>query len=132
MPLALLLVVAEHRTLSLGARGLALGIISGAVTSGLGYAVWYRALAYLTATRAAVVQLSVPVVAGLGAVLFLGETLTSRLVVSALAILGGIAIFLGAKAWSFFRPTARGRSPLLSWDEPVDALLRHCRILSRG
>jgi drug/metabolite transporter (DMT)-like permease len=97
VPLALALVLAEHRTLSLGTRGLVLAVASGALTSGLGYAVWYRALAYLTATRAAIVQLSVPVIAGLGAVLFLGEALTSRLVVSALAILGGIALFLGAR-----------------------------------
>jgi drug/metabolite transporter (DMT)-like permease len=101
VPLALLLVIAERRSLSLspslGARGLVLAVVSGAVTSGLGYAVWYRALAGLTATRAAIVQLSVPVLAGLGAVLFLGESLTSRLVVSALAILGGIAVFLAAK-----------------------------------
>lgn len=97
VPLALALVLAEHRTLSIGTRGLVLAIASGALTSGLGYAVWYRALAYLTATRAAIVQLSVPVIAGLGAVLFLGEALTSRLVVSALAILGGIALFLGAR-----------------------------------
>jgi drug/metabolite transporter (DMT)-like permease len=74
--------------------GLLLAIVSGALASGLGYAVWYAALRGLSATQAAVAQLSVPPLAALGAVMFLGESLNSRLLVSAAAILGGIALCL--------------------------------------
>ena len=58
----------------------------------MGYALWYAALAGLTATRAALVQLSVPPLAALGGVAFLGERLSTRLVVAGLAILGGIVL----------------------------------------
>ncbi|MDR3487713.1 MAG: EamA family transporter, partial [Bradyrhizobium sp.] len=69
-------------------------IASGAVASGLGYAVWYAALPGLTATVAATVQLSVPVIAALGAVLLLGEALSLRLLLAAIAVLGGIAVVI--------------------------------------
>jgi drug/metabolite transporter (DMT)-like permease len=72
--------------------GVAYAVISGALTSGLGYVVWYYALRGLSATEAALVQLSVPVLAGLGGVLLLGEALSLRLALCALAILGGIAL----------------------------------------
>ena len=72
--------------------GIAYAVASGALASGLGYAVWYAALPALSRTRAAVVQLSVPVIAALGAVLFIGEAMTPRLLVSAVLILGGIAL----------------------------------------
>ena len=72
--------------------GTALALTSGAVTSGLGYAVWYAALRGLRATRAAIVQLSVPpLAAGLG-VLALGESVSVRLLVASALILGGIAL----------------------------------------
>lgn len=74
--------------------GIALAALSGAVTSGLGYAVWYAALRGLSATQAAVAQLAVPPLAALGAVAFLGETLSVRLAACAAAILGGIALTL--------------------------------------
>ena len=79
-------------------RGLTLAIISGALTSGLGYVIWYAALRRLTALQAASVQLSVPVLAALGGVFLLGEALTPRLLLAALAILGGIALVLTRKA----------------------------------
>lgn len=72
--------------------GVGLAVVSGALTSGLGYVIWYHALRGLTATRAAVVQLAVPVVAGLGGVLLLGEVATPRLVVASMVTLGGIAL----------------------------------------
>ncbi len=87
---ALLVASARHAT----PAGLALAAVSGAVTSGLGYAVWYAALRGLGATQAAVAQLAVPPLAALGAVAFLGETLSQRLAICAVAILGGIAITL--------------------------------------
>ena len=72
--------------------GALLAIASGALTSGLGYAVWYAALRGLSATRAAIVQLSVPPLAALGGVLVLGEELSLRLVLASALILGGIAL----------------------------------------
>src|SRR5439155_857432 len=73
------------------AAGLALAVASGAVTSGIGYVVWYAALAGLTAMRAATVQLSVPPIAAFGGVLLLAEPISLRLGVASAAILGGIA-----------------------------------------
>jgi drug/metabolite transporter (DMT)-like permease len=75
-------------------RGILLAVVSGALTSGVGYALWYAALRGLSAMRAAIVQLSVPPLAALGAVLWLGEALTLRLVLASIAILGGIALVL--------------------------------------
>jgi drug/metabolite transporter (DMT)-like permease len=77
--------------------GALLAVTSGAIASGVGYSLWYGALPGLTATGAAVVQLSVPVLAALGAVLLLGESLTAQLVVSAAAILGGVALAIGGR-----------------------------------
>lgn len=76
------------------AAGILFAIASGALTSGVGYVLWYSALKGLTAARAAVVQLLVPVLAALGGVIFIGETVSSRLVVSASVVLGGIALAL--------------------------------------
>jgi drug/metabolite transporter (DMT)-like permease len=74
------------------AGGTALAIASGALASGLGYALWYAALPLLGVTRAAIVQLSVPAVAALGGVLLLGERLVPRVVVAGCAILVGTAL----------------------------------------
>lgn len=79
-------------------KGILLAVVSGAITSGLGYVVWYHALQGLTATRAAVVQLAVPVIVALGGVAFIGEELTLSLVVSGVLILGGIAIVVAGKS----------------------------------
>jgi len=72
------------------AEGTALAVLSGALASGVGYAVWYVALRELTATRAAVVQLSVPVLTAIGGVTFLAEIISARLILSSIMILGGI------------------------------------------
>ena len=100
-PLALLLSVASlvfagppHANGS----GIALAMASGALTSGIGYVLWYAALPHLTALRAATVQLSVPPLAALGGAWLLSEALTLRLVVSSAAILGGIALVLASRA----------------------------------
>lgn len=76
----------------LDGAGLVYAVVSGTVTSGLGYAVWYTAVRGLPATSAATVQLSVPVIAALGGALFLHEPLTLRLITTSLAILGGVAL----------------------------------------
>ncbi|MFV1877506.1 DMT family transporter [Nioella sp.] len=75
-------------------KGILLACLSGAVTSGLGYALWYSLLPQLKATVAGLVQLSAPVIAILGGVLLLGEGLSLRLVLAAAIVLGGIAFGL--------------------------------------
>ena len=83
---------------SIGKDLILYAVLSGAVTSGIGYAIWYKALSGLTATEGGIVQLSVPVIAALGGVVLVSEPLTSRLALSALLILGGIALTLKKKA----------------------------------
>ena len=77
---------------SLDRAGVALAMASGALASGVGYAIWYTALAGLKVSSAAIVQLSVPVIAAIGGVVLLGEPLTPRIVAASFAILGGIAL----------------------------------------
>lgn len=79
---------------SIDPAGVGLAIASGAVTSGLGYAIWYTALPALSATRAATIQLSVPAIAAAGGVAILGESFTWRLAIASVAILGGVAIVI--------------------------------------
>jgi drug/metabolite transporter (DMT)-like permease len=74
--------------------GAVLAVTSGALASGVGYAMWYAALPGLTATAAATVQLSVPVLAALAGVLLMAEAVTPRLVIASLLILGGVALAL--------------------------------------
>ncbi|MBU4529140.1 MAG: DMT family transporter [Alphaproteobacteria bacterium] len=95
-PLAIIVLAAQlpvHASL----RGLALATLSGAVTSGLGYALWYRVLRQTGAAQAAIVQLTVPVIAAIGGVLLLDENWTLRLILSSLLILGGVAVAILAK-----------------------------------
>jgi drug/metabolite transporter (DMT)-like permease len=101
VPLAAALEAARVATagrLAVTPRGLVLSVISGAITSGLGYAVWYRALRGLSATEAAVLQLSVPVIAAIGAVALLHEPPSPRLAVAGAAILGGLALVVVRRA----------------------------------
>ena len=79
---------------ALDAAGVLYAIASGALASGLGYAIWYTALPALKATSAATVQLSVPVITALGGIVFLSEPMTLRLVLASMAILGGIALVI--------------------------------------
>ena len=100
-PLAIalvVLVIAMRGDAAPSGRGIVLALVSGAVTSGLGYAIWYRALPSLTVTQAAVAQLSVPVIAALGAVAVLGEAVSSRLVVAGAMVLIGVGLVLSARA----------------------------------
>ena len=80
------------RFLNVDLAGVGYAIISGAITSGLGYVIWYTVLPRLKSTSAATVQLSVPVLAAAGGILLLGEPLTLRYLVASFAILGGIAL----------------------------------------
>ena len=79
-------------------EGIVLAILSGALTSGLGYVSWYAALTYLTSMQAALVQLSVPAIAAAGGVLLLAEALSLRLVACGLMIIGGICMALLQKS----------------------------------
>ena len=76
----------------LAIEGVGFAVASGAIASGIGYSLWYAALPSLTAARAGIVQLAVPVVAALGGIIFFGEQLSVRLVLATCAILGGIGL----------------------------------------
>jgi len=97
-PLGLLVLALSHASVAASPRGVVLALISGGVTSGLGYAIWYRALPGLSVMQAAVAQLSVPVIAAIGAAAFLGERLGVRFVIASAAVLGGVALVLSARA----------------------------------
>ena len=82
---------------SLDGAGVGCAIASGAMASGVGYAIWYTALAGLKVTSAATVQLSVPIIAATGGIVLLGEPVTLRLVIASTAILGGIALVIARR-----------------------------------
>src|SRR5437870_5659849 len=88
--LGIIFIIRAH----LDVAGVTFGIISGAITSGLGYVIWYSVLPDLKAASAAVVQLSVPVLAATGGILLLGEPITMRYLFASLAVLGGIALVI--------------------------------------
>jgi drug/metabolite transporter (DMT)-like permease len=94
VPIAVALSLLMYQRTSLDSTGFWYAVASGALTSGIGYSIWYTALPALKAAKAATVQLSVPVIAALGGIVFLGEPLTLRLVLSSVAILGGIALVI--------------------------------------
>lgn len=99
-PMALAVSVLLYSRAHASPAGIGLALASGAVTSGIGYVIWYAALKGLSAIRAAAVQLSVPPIAAFGAVLFLAEPLTPRLATASAAILGGIAMVLASRTQS--------------------------------
>jgi drug/metabolite transporter (DMT)-like permease len=92
VPAALVVALIALPWMSVDARGLAYALASGALTSGIGYVIWYAVLPSLSATTAATVQLSVPVIAAFGGVVLLGEQPTLRLALASVAILGGVAL----------------------------------------
>ena len=93
-PLARVLSMLALPGFHVSSQGVLLAVASGALTSGIGYVVWYAALRGLKALQAATVQLAVPPLAALGGVVWLAEAATLRLVMCSLAILGGVAIVL--------------------------------------
>jgi drug/metabolite transporter (DMT)-like permease len=106
MVFPLLLAALPVGPMTLAPPGVALAMVSGAVTSGLGYALWYAVLPRLPASVAAVAQLTVPPLAALGGVLTLGETVGAGFAVSALVILGGVA--LSVLGPGYFNRVSRG------------------------
>ena len=94
VPLALAVGAAMLPWAALDAHGIAYAVASGAIASGIGYSIWYAALRGLTATGAATIQLTVPVIAAAGGILFLDESVTLRLIAASFAILCGVAIVI--------------------------------------
>lgn len=94
IPLAVVLLPWMARHMSLDTAGVWCAIASGALASGIGYAIWYAALPWLRATTAATVQLSVPVLTAIGGVALLAEPVTLRLVLASIAVLGGICLVM--------------------------------------
>jgi drug/metabolite transporter (DMT)-like permease len=97
VPFAAILSLAAAGQTSPDPTGLMYAVASGAVTSGLGYVLWYAALPALTATSAATIQLCVPAIAALGGAVLLAEPITARLLIASAAILGGIALTIRKK-----------------------------------
>jgi drug/metabolite transporter (DMT)-like permease len=98
VPFVLIVILLSLNSVNISAPGALLAMISGGLTSALGYVVWYAALPNLSTTRAALVQLVVPVLAAGGGVLVLSEPLSLRLVLSAALILGGIALAISGRS----------------------------------
>jgi len=94
VPMAVLLSVVMVRWASLDRAGVCYAIVSGALASGVGYAIWYTALPALKASAAATVQLSVPILAAAGGIALLGEQITLRFILASIAVLGGIALVI--------------------------------------
>jgi drug/metabolite transporter (DMT)-like permease len=97
VPIVLLVIAVTYSQAEFSAWGFALAVLSGAVTSGVGYVIWYIALENLSSMQAALVQLSVPAIATAGGVLLLAEPLSLRLLVSGALVLGGISLALVRK-----------------------------------
>ncbi len=91
--------------LDMSVKGILLASASGSLASGIGYAVWYKALGGLSAVQAAVVQLLVPVIAAAGGVLFISEEISIRLLISTVFILGGILIVIFGRNYFLSRET---------------------------
>lgn len=103
LPFALLLGLLARANLQADAAGIAYALASGALASGLGYAVWYAVLPRLSALRASVLQLSVPAITALGGVLLLDEDLSLRLMICTAAVLGGVLLVVSGRT---ARPSA--------------------------
>ncbi len=97
IPFVVLLVTFTIDGISYAQQGVWLAIVSGALTSGVGYTIWYYALRQLSSIQAAVIQLSVPVIAAIGGVIFVSEELTTRLIIAAVIVLGGILLVVLGK-----------------------------------
>lgn len=97
IPFAFILLIAMVSNLQIQMQGVLLAALSGALASGIGYAIWYRVLPNLSHSVAAVSQLSVPVIAAIGGLIWVAEPFTPRLMIASLLVLGGIAIVIYAK-----------------------------------
>ena len=98
VPITVVLSLLMLNSKAIDSTGFWYAVASGALASGLGYAIWYTVLPALRSTSAASVQLSVPVIAALGGIVFLGESMSLRLVLTSIAILGGVALVIAQKS----------------------------------
>jgi len=96
-PFVVLLAAFTLENVNYSTEGIVLALLSGGITSGIGYTIWYIALRGLTSTQAAVIQLSVPIIAAIGGVLFVSEVITPRLIISTAIVLGGILLVVLGK-----------------------------------
>lgn len=94
VPITVVLSLLMMRHINWDGAGVWYAITSGALTSGIGYAIWYKALPALKATQAATVQLSVPVIAAVGGIILLNESISLRLILASIAIISGIALVI--------------------------------------
>ncbi|MEO8635716.1 MAG: DMT family transporter [Gemmatimonadales bacterium] len=109
VPMILIVSLFAHRSIHLQPRGLLLAVLSGALASGLGYVLWYQALAGLSKVSASIVQLAVPILAAAGGIVFLGERVSLRLLLASVLVLGGIGLgILAGTGARTSRPTDRG------------------------
>ena len=99
IPFVIILLIITFKKENYSLEGIILAVISGGITSAIGYTIWYMALRKLTSVQASVVQLMVPLIAALGGVLFMDEVITQRLAISSLLILGGILIVVMGKKY---------------------------------
>ncbi|MFK8011849.1 MAG: DMT family transporter [Marinicellaceae bacterium] len=99
IPLVLILVIVSWPYQSMSTIGIMYAISSGALASALGYTIWFKALKGLSTTEAAVVQLSVPIIAALGGLVFVSEPFNQRVIVASSLVLGGILIVIQAKKY---------------------------------
>lgn len=108
IPLVILLAIITMTHVNYSSEGILLAILSGGITSGIGYTLWYIALGGLSSTQAAVLQLLVPVIAALGGVIFISEAITVRLTISTTLVLGGILmVILGKYYFSQHQPNTK-------------------------
>ena len=94
LPFILTLFIIEFKSTNLSQQGIIIAALSGAIASGIGYAVWYTAVKKLSTIQASVVQLLVPIIAAVGGVIFAREVISMRLILSSMIILGGILLVL--------------------------------------
>jgi drug/metabolite transporter (DMT)-like permease len=110
IPFVVLLAFLTMKNISYSSEGVILALLSGTITSGVGYTIWYIALRGLSSTQAAVIQLAVPVIAAIGGVVFMSEIITFRLIISTSIVLGGILMVVLGKY--YFSPKNKSGQPL--------------------
>lgn len=96
-PFLMLLLFFIAKDANASTKGILLALLSGTITSGIGYTIWYMALKELSSIQASIVQLFVPVLAAIGGVIFVGELISSKLIIASLMILGGVFLLIVKK-----------------------------------
>ena len=96
-PFVLVLLIIELNHANLSQQGIIFALVSGAITSGIGYSVWYMAVGGLSTIQAGIVQLLVPIIAAIGGVIFAQEFISPRLIFSSILVLGGIMLITSSQ-----------------------------------